>query len=140
MSSSDCIFCRIVAGEIPSEKILEDGDALAFLDVGPLAPGHCLLIPKTHTETLDAMAPQAVADVCQHLPAIVAAVREATGCDGVNILQNNGRIAGQVVPHVHFHIIPRSEEAGLEVPWPADSYPEGQMQQWAERIRKALGR
>ncbi|MFO7821789.1 MAG: HIT family protein [Lentisphaeria bacterium] len=134
----DCIFCKIVAGDIPSEKILEDDTAYAFMDIGPLAEGHVLLIPKKHYETLDEMAADGSGKLLRHLPGLVRAVQDATGCEGVNVLQNNGRAAHQEVPHVHFHIIPRNSGDKFHFNWPASSYPEGKMQKLATSIRAAL--
>ncbi len=135
---SECIFCKIVAGEVPCTKVLEDERALGFLDIGPVAEGHVLLIPKAHYLTADEMPAGPAGEVFRHIPALVRAVRAATGCHGVNVLQNNGEIAGQVVPHVHVHIIPRTPGGRFHFNWPAGTYPEGQMDALAERIRKNL--
>ncbi len=134
----DCIFCKIVAGEIPCCTILETDDAIAFLDVGPIAHGHVLLIPKMHAETLDKLDSSAMAATARLLPRLVSAVKIATGCEGVNILQNNGAVAGQIVPHVHFHLIPRTSGDAFTIPWPAGTYPEGEMLVVAAAIRSHL--
>ena len=116
---ADCIFCKIIAGQIPCHKLYEDDDVLAFLDIGPLSRGHCLIIPKEHYTTIDQM-PAGLASACAAvLPRLSQAVVTATGAAGWNVLQNNGAIAGQEVSHVHFHIIPRSEGDGLGYRWPA---------------------
>ena len=133
----DCIFCKIVAGAIPSATVLETDAALAFLDIGPVAEGHTLLIPKGHYRTLDEMPAAEAGAVLASLPAVVAAVRSATGCEGVNVLQNNGAIAGQLVPHVHFHIIPRNPGGAFAFNWPAGAYPDGRLAELAETIRQA---
>ena len=124
-SDPDCIFCRIVAGDIPCAQLLADETAIAFLDIGPLARGHVLLIPREHYVTLDAMPADAAARLLGHLPALASAVRKATGCEGYNVLQSNGPVAHQVVPHVHFHIIPRDPGDEFHFNWPAGSYPAG---------------
>jgi histidine triad (HIT) family protein len=134
----DCIFCKIVAGDIPAEKIIEDGACLAFMDIGPLAEGHVLLIPKEHFVTADEMPADTAGAMLRHVPALVKAVQAATDCEGVNVLQNNGKVAHQVVPHVHFHVIPRNPGDAFEFNWPAGEYPQGRMQQLAESIRKAM--
>jgi len=136
--NSDCIFCKIACGDIPAEKILEDDVCLAFLDIGPLAEGHVLLIPKGHYETVDQMPADAAGAMLRHIPALVKAVRAATGCQGANVLQNNGRVAHQVVQHVHFHVIPRNSGDAFHFNWPAGSYPKGRMSELAEAIRKNL--
>lgn len=133
-----CVFCRIVAGEIPSAKLLETDDALAILDVAPLAPGHVLLIPKRHVAKLDDMNASQAGSVLRHLPALGRAVREATGCAGYNVLQNNGRLAHQAVMHVHFHIIPRDEGDAFRFNWPTGKYGQGELEAMLEKIRLAL--
>ena len=138
MRDPECIFCKIAAGEIPCTEIISDDAALAFMDIGPLAEGHVLLIPKDHCRTLDQMPGELAGAVLRHLPALVKAVKAATGCEGVNVLQNNGRVAHQVVPHVHFHIIPRTTGDAFSFNWPAGKYPEGRIQQLAGRIRDNL--
>ena len=114
-----CIFCKIVRGDIPCYKLYEDEQVLSFLDVGPLAQGHCLIIPKAHYATIDIL-PKALASACIAVaPALSRAVVAATGAKGWNLLQNNGSIAGQAVHHVHFHILPRAEGDQLGFRWPA---------------------
>ena len=136
--SSDCIFCKIVAGDIPAEKILQDDSAVAFMDIGPLAPGHVLLISTTHHATIDTMPAEEAGAMLRHVPSLVAAVKAATGCAGVNVLQNNGREAHQIVPHVHVHIIPRNSGDAFGFNWPAGSYQQGEMEDLAEAIRENL--
>lgn len=135
----DCVFCNIVAGKIPSAKVLEDDACLAFLDIGPLADGHVLLIPKVHAVTIDQLSPQQAGAMLRWLPAMAKAVQSATGCEGLNILQNNGRVAHQVVPHVHFHLIPRNASDAFHFNWPAGSYPKGRLEELAAAIRGKLG-
>lgn len=106
------IFEKIVAGEIPCHRLYEDEHVLAFLDVGPVSRGHCLLIPKTGYVELDNMPAEVGAALGRVMPRLCAAVKAATGCDGVNVLQNNGAAAGQVVMHIHFHFIPRYADSG----------------------------
>jgi histidine triad (HIT) family protein len=135
---SDCIFCKIIAGEIPATKILETDSAVAFMDIGPLAEGHVLLIPTGHYETLDQMPADEAAEMARHLPALVRAVQAVTGCEGVNVLQNNGPVAHQVVMHVHVHIIPRDVGDAFDFNWPAGSYPDGRAAELADKIRSAM--
>ena len=120
-----CVFCKIVAGQIPSLAVQDDADTLAFLDINPLGEGHLLVIPKAHYAHIDEMPPAAVAAVTAHLPRLAKAVMAATGAEGYNILQNNGEVAGQAVGHVHFHIIPRTAADGLGYRWNAGQYPAG---------------
>lgn len=138
MAASNCVFCKIVAGQIPAVKVLEDEHALAFVDIGPLADGHVLLIPKAHAATVDQMTAEQAAGCLRHLPALARAVRAATGCEGINVLQNNGLVAHQVVMHVHFHIIPRNRGDAFSFNWPAGTYPEGRAEKIAGEIRRNL--
>ncbi len=139
MRDPNCLFCKIVAGEIPCMTLLEDQAALAFLDIGPLAEGHILLIPRDHYVTVDQMPAAVAGSVLRHVPALGKAVRAAVNCEGFNVLQNNGSVAHQVVPHVHFHIIPRNRGDEFHFNWPAGTYPAGRIEELAERIRAALG-
>eukprot|EP00730_Choanoeca_flexa_P014472 TRINITY_DN6342_c0_g1_i2.p1 TRINITY_DN6342_c0_g1~~TRINITY_DN6342_c0_g1_i2.p1 ORF type:complete len:143 (+),score=33.62 TRINITY_DN6342_c0_g1_i2:29-457(+) len=109
----DNVFRKILDGQIPSYKIFETEHALAILDAFPMVKGHSLLIPKGNYTTVGDMPAEAAADFFASLPKLVNAVKAATGCDGVNILSNAGAAAGQVVMHVHVHVVPRNEEDKL---------------------------
>ena len=111
-SDPDCIFCQIIAGEIPSRTVYEDDDVLAFLDVNPLAPGHTLVIPKGHYETLGDTPEDAGRSVFAALHRLAPTVEDAVDADASNVAFNNGEAAGQEVPHLHGHIIPRFEGDG----------------------------
>lgn len=135
---SDCIFCRIVAGEIPCHKVLETDRVLAFLDIGPLADGHTLVIPKAHAATLDEL-PEADATACMAvIPTLSRAIVEATGCPAWNLLQNNGPLAGQEVDHVHFHLIPRHADDGLGYRWLSSELDPTRAASLLEAIKSAL--
>ncbi|HTJ83800.1 MAG TPA: HIT family protein [Polyangiaceae bacterium] len=117
---AETIFSKIIRGEIPSHKVYEDDLVLAFLDVGPLSRGHTLVIPKEAAATLDALSDESAAALGRVLPRLCRAVMKATGTQAYNVLQNNGAAAHQAVFHVHFHIIPKPNDAeGLGVGWPA---------------------
>ena len=134
----DCIFCKIVAGEIPSYKLHEDEQVLAFLDVGPLSEGHALVIPKAHYATLDQV-PEDLAAACMRIVARLSrAVCAATGAEAWNVLQNNGRRAHQAVDHVHFHIIPKTDKGGLGIDWPAGKLDDAQATRLQQHILAAL--
>ena len=139
MSDPSCVFCKIIAGEIPCMRIFETDDLLSFLDIGPLAEGHLLVIPKRHYDRLEDMPPEAVAAVTHHLPRLGQALVEVTGAAGYNVLQNNGKASGQVVMHVHFHLIPRVPDDGLGYRWNASTYPEGRGEQIQKQILATLG-
>jgi histidine triad (HIT) family protein len=138
MNQKDCIFCRMVSGEIPVAKVYEDDVVLAFLDIGPVSDGHTLLIPKEHFAKLEDCPAEMIGKVASRLGRISAAVVEATGADGYNVLCNNGRAAGQLVEHLHFHIIPRKTGDGVFDRWPAFKYPQGKIEKLAEQIRQVL--
>lgn len=108
---NNCVFCAIAAGEIPCFKIYEDELVLAFLDIGPFAKGHTLVIPKAHRAGLLETEDEMLAAVLARVKKIAAHLKATLPCKGFNILQNNGAEAGQTVMHLHFHIVPR-EEAG----------------------------
>ncbi|MDP6381407.1 MAG: HIT family protein, partial [Phycisphaerae bacterium] len=115
----DCIFCRIADGELPSTKIFENDRMLCFMDISPIAEGHVLLIPKEHYKTITDMPAELVGEMFSQVPRLGRAVMDATKAEGINVLQNNGRCAGQVVSHLHVHLIPRWSEDGLGFRWPA---------------------
>jgi histidine triad (HIT) family protein len=110
--TDDCIFCRIVAGDIPSRTVYESEDVLAFLDANPLAPGHTLVIPKTHHERLNDLGDGLAGEVLGTLNALVPVVENAVDAPASTVAFNNGPEAGQEVPHVHGHIVPRFEDDG----------------------------
>ena len=110
--ADDCIFCSIVAGEIPSRTVYEDDDVLAFLDANPLAPGHTLVIPKEHHERLHDVPDRPASHVYRIVHKLSGAVESGVDADGTTIGINNGEAAGQEVPHVHGHVIPRFEGDG----------------------------
>ncbi|KAL5355188.1 HIT-like domain-containing protein [Aspergillus floccosus] len=114
-SSAACIFCKIIKGDIPCFKLFESDKVLAFLDIQPLSRGHALVIPKFHGAKLTDIPDE---DLTEILP-VAKKLAQATGAGDFNILQNNGRIAHQVVDHVHFHMIPKpNEPEGLTIGWP----------------------
>ena len=138
MSADDCVFCKMVAGQIPVTKIYEDEVVLVFLDIGPVSDGHTLLIPKQHFEKLHDCPPQLLAQIASVLGKISRAVADAMNSDGYNVLCNNGRSAGQLVEHLHFHIIPRNAGDGVFDHWPSYKYQQGKIEQIAAKIRKNL--
>ena len=133
----DCVFCSIVAGEIDAEIVLDDELAVAFLDHRPLFPGHVLLVPRDHHETLEDLPAELVEPLFAAARRLATAVREAMGAQGTFVAMNN--VVSQSVPHLHVHVVPRDQEgrpAGFF--WPRNPY-EGDehMAETAERIRRA---
>jgi histidine triad (HIT) family protein len=133
-----CVFCAMVAGQIPVAKVYEDEAVLAFLDIGPLSDGHTLLIPKHHVARIHECEPELLAQVASRLGRVAGAIAGAMTSDGYNVLCNNGRAAGQVVDHLHFHIIPRRSGDGVLTEWPAYKYDKGKIEEVASRIREKL--
>lgn len=133
------IFDKILAGEIPCHRVYEDEHVLAFLDIGPLSPGHTLVIPKERKAHLHELSDDAAAAIGRVLPRLCRAVLEATGASSYNVLQNNGAPAHQAVFHVHFHIIPKMGDQGLGVGWNADSLSDDDAARLKADIRAALG-
>jgi histidine triad (HIT) family protein len=109
------IFAKILHGELPCMKIYEDAQSLAFLDIMPSTPGHTLVIPKEAAETLFDLSPAGGAALMAATQKVAGAVRRAMGCDGVMLVQLNGVAAGQSVPHVHFHVLPRTQGLDLQL-------------------------
>jgi len=138
MNQKGCIFCRMVSGEIPVAKVYEDEVVLAFLDIGPVSDGHTLLIPKEHFAKLEDCPAELIGKVASRLGKISAGVVKATGADGYNMLCNNGRAAGQLVEHLHFHIVPRKTGDGVFDRWPSFKYPQGRIEKLAEQIQQLL--
>jgi len=108
----DCIFCKIARGEIPSHKVFEDEFSFAFLDIHPLTEGHTMVIPKQHFQTIQEMPPSLAGKIFETVSVLTARIERATSAVATTIGINNGRGAGQVVPHLHVHIVPRYENDG----------------------------
>ena len=119
---NNCVFCAIAAGEIPCFKVYEDELVLAYLDINPFSKGHTLVIPKKHSAGLLDTDDETLAVVVSRVKKVAAHLKAALGCDGFNIMQNNGEAAGQTVRHVHFHIVPRwtGDDASSFVNRPGD--------------------
>lgn len=114
----ETLFQKLMRGALPCHKVYEDARVFAFLDIAPLSSGHTLLVPKQPAQTLDALSDESAAALGRVLPRLCRAVQKASGAAAYNVLQNNGALAHQAVPHVHFHIIPRpSDTSGLTVQW-----------------------
>ena len=115
MKKDDCIFCKIAGGEIPSKTLYEDEYFRVFLDLGPASKGHCLIVPKEHFDNLFELSDEYASRALVLARKVGLALKTALNADGINIVQNNGEVAGQSVMHFHMHIIPRYE-GGNELP------------------------
>ncbi|MBW2317648.1 MAG: HIT family protein [Deltaproteobacteria bacterium] len=135
----DCIFCKIIGGEIPSEKVYEDDKVFAFMDINPLNDGHVLIIPKSHAGTIHEIGEDDFLAVMSATHKLAAAVRKALNPDGINLLQLNGKAANQVVPHLHVHIVPRWSGDGLTISqWEIVAGNMEKVKNVAEQIKNSL--
>lgn len=135
----NCIFCKIIKGQIPSSKLYEDDNTIAFLDISPANEGHALILPKKHYETYLDIPDDVMQSLSKVSKRIIKAISQALGNKGYNILMNNNKIAGQIVPHAHLHIIPRFENDGIILNWMPRKYSSsGKMQEIQDNIKKFL--
>jgi histidine triad (HIT) family protein len=139
MSMTDCLFCRIVNGEIPSFRIYEDDAVIAFLDIKPVNPGHVLVVPKKHSDGFHDADPETLKRLIVAAQKVANGVATAMGTTGFNLEENNGAIAGQVIPHLHLHVVPRRADDGLKH-WPGTPYQEGEIANVQERLTQAINR
>ncbi len=116
-SDPDCIFCKIVAGEIPCFKLYEDDQTIAFMDINPFSDGHCLAVPKAHFKDVFSISPDAMAATARTAARVATAVDATVQPDGLNLIQANGPAAGQTVFHFHFHIFPRADGDRASLDW-----------------------
>ena len=136
---TDCVFCRIVAGQIPSTRVFEDEHTLAFMDLGQVNPGHVLVAVKKHAANLFELDDVQAAAVARASARVARAIREAFAPAGLSVYQANGKVAGQTVFHYHVHLLPRHEADGMELTWPVKNPPREKLEGYAEEIRKKLG-
>ncbi len=134
----DCIFCKIIAGEIPCFKLYEGDDTLAFMDINPANEGHALVIPKEHCADVHEVSDSAISSTVITAKKIAAAIEKTLSPDGMNLLQCNGPAAAQSVLHFHMHVLPRREGDELKLNWGLAPGDRGAIGQLAERIRANL--
>ena len=135
---SDCVFCRIVAGQIPSTKVYEDEHALAFMDIGQVNPGHVLVAVKKHAANLYELEEAQAAAVGRAGRVVARAIEAAFKPEGLSVYQANGRAAGQTVFHYHVHLLPRHGGDGMELTWPVKNPPRETLEGYAAKIRAKL--
>jgi len=133
-----CLFCRIIGGEIPAAKVLETDHAVAFLDIHPVNLGHVLLVPKAHHATLADLDSTSAASAATLLPRLCRAIQAVSGADGLNVVINSGRVAGQTIDHGHWHLIPRFEGDAIRWPWPQQAYPDQELGRMQAGISQAF--
>jgi histidine triad (HIT) family protein len=135
---SDCVFCKIVAGQIPSTRVHEDEHTLAFMDLGQVNPGHVLVAAKKHAANLYELDDLQAAAVARASTRVARAIRDAFAPAGLSVYQANGKAAGQTVFHYHVHLLPRHEADGMELTWPVKNPPRERLEEYAGKIRSKL--
>lgn len=130
----NCVFCKIIAGEIPCHKVFENEHLIAFLDLHPNNPGHTLFVPKIHSENLFEASNEIVAELMAAIKNFAPQILSAVGANGFNLGVNTGSVSGQVIMHTHFHVIPRFENDGL-VHWATKEMSQKELEKIAEKIR-----
>ena len=137
--TSSCIFCKLVDGELPAQLLYEDEFFLSFLDINPVVKGHTLVIPKSHYKSISETPDDVLSKGICLVKHIAQAQYTGLGAEGVNVIQNNGAVSGQAVPHLHFHVIPRFSTDGHDWNWAAKSYTNKEEQAgYLEQIKNAL--
>lgn len=135
---ADCVFCRIVARQIPASVVFEDAATLAFMDLGQVNPGHVLVACKAHADDIYGLDEAQAAAVFRSAARVARAVRDAFGPPGLSIYQANGKPAGQTVFHFHLHVLPRHEADGMQLVWPVKNPPRERLEEYCARIRARL--
>ena len=135
---SDCVFCRIVAKQIPATVVHEDADTLAFMDIGQVNPGHVLVVLKAHAENVFALEEAQAAAVFRTVARVARGIRAAFAPPGLSVYQANGKPAGQTVFHFHIHLVPRHDGDGMNLTWPVKNPPREKLEDYAAKIRAAL--
>lgn len=132
----DCIFCKIAGGQIPSNKIYEDDDFIVMLDIAPASKGHAVIVPKNHAANLFELPDDDAEKIMKVARTCAAAMQKTLHCDGINVLQNNGKAAGQTVFHLHVHLIPRYKGDTVSITWPQGEAADSE--KLAAAIREAI--
>ncbi len=135
---SNCVFCRIVAKEIPAAVVYEDEHTLAFMDAGQVNPGHVLVAAKGHAENIYELSDAQAAGLLRAAAHVARAIRDAYQPQGLSVYQANGKAAWQSVFHYHMHLVPRHENDGMALTWPAKNPPREKLVEYAAAIRQAL--
>lgn len=140
MRDENCIFCKIAAGEIPSRTIYEDDSFRVIMDISPAAKGHAIILPKNHAADIFELPEEDASKILIVAKKVASAMKKALMCDGVNILQNNGEVAGQTVFHLHVHVIPRYQDDQVKIKWsPITTFTEEEMDALHKEIVSAIG-
>lgn len=138
MKDEDCIFCKLANGDIPTATVYEDEYLRAIMDAAPANKGHIIILPKSHAANIYELEDEYVSRAFVLAKKLAVALKKLTGCDGVNILQNNGEAAGQTVFHFHVHVIPRFKNDDCTIVWKPTSYEDGEASEVAKKIAELL--
>ena len=138
MSNSNCIFCKIANGEIPSKTLYEDDSFRVILDISPASKGHSIILPKTHASNIYELPDKEASEIMIVAKKVATVLKDTLCCDGMNILQNNGESAGQTVFHLHVHLIPRYHNDSVTIHWNADGETNSLEDTMIENIQKAM--
>lgn len=133
----DCLFCKIINKEISSDIVYEDDALMCFLDIHPVNPGHVLVVPKSHFANLEDLPDEYNSKLLSSIKKMILIIKQDLGYEAVNLLLNNGTAAGQMIPHVHFHVIPRKTGDGYKH-WHGQDYEDGQAAEIAGKIKRAI--
>jgi histidine triad (HIT) family protein len=134
----NCIFCKLVAKQIPATVVHEDEHTLAFMDIGQVNPGHVLVAAKTHAESIYGLDDSSAAAVFRSAAHVARGIRSAFSPPGLSVYQANGKPAGQTVMHFHIHLVPRQEGDGMALSWPVKNPPRDKLEEYAAKIRAGL--
>jgi histidine triad (HIT) family protein len=137
MAHEECIFCKVLAGEIPSERIYDDEHAIAVMDINPWTRGHAVVFPRKHAENLFEIDDDELGHVAVAAKRVAAKMRATLDLDGINLLQSNGRAAWQTIFHLHFHVIPRYDDDPLRLPWIPEQGDQDEIRAAGEQLRGA---
>lgn len=138
MKDENCIFCKLANGDIPTATVYEDEYLRAIMDAAPANKGHIIILPKSHAANIYELEDEYVSRAFVLAKKLAVALKKLTGCDGVNILQNNGGAAGQTVFHFHVHVIPRFKDDDCTIVWKPTSYEDGEASDVAKKIAELL--
>lgn len=138
MKDENCIFCKLANGDIPTATVYEDEYLRAIMDAAPANKGHIIILPKSHAANIYELEDEYVSRGFVLAKKLAVALKKLTGCDGVNILQNNGEAAGQTVFHFHVHVIPRFKNDDCTIVWKPTSYEDGEASEVAKKIAELL--
>lgn len=135
----DCIFCKITKGEVPSYKVYEDEKTFAFLDINPINAGHTLVVPKNHASKITEAEEEDLIALAKALKKVIKGIEDGLDVDNLNVFVNQGEDAGQIIPHLHYHVTPRHKGDGVKFDMPQRKLSEEEFADLVEKIKSAIG-